>query len=169
MTGALSYISYDEFDAESKEVLDEDLAAFAKDFNWWLEAPQFVETEGKEEFVTGSNRLLRRTIKDDSGQIRKVDYRDDVILGMVDYLETIEILTALSKEHAFIWTIGYPAEPKDKVIGEIVDGEIDPEIFEFLIHEMEALEISEDDLQDKALHEQIRSKYFDASCKPIFS
>ncbi len=168
MTGALSYISYDEFEPDYKAALSEDLQAIASEVNWWFEAPKFFETAGKEIFITGTNRILRRTISNDSGQIRNVDYRDDVILGMVDFLETVEILTALSKEHEFIWTVGYPAEPKDKTIGEIVDGEIDPAILDFLLDEMTALEISEEDLTDKDLHNEIRAKYFDADGNPIF-
>ena len=91
-----------------------------------------------------------------------------MLMGMADYLRIIEILTFYSKEHEFAWLISYPATPLDKPIGRIIDGEIDPQIFDFLIHEMEALDIKDNDLENEALQAEIRAKYFKKDGDPIF-
>jgi hypothetical protein len=168
MTGAIIYTSEDEFDADYKEALYADAKEIVKERKWWNEPLSFFEDADEPDLLTGATKLIHRQLKDDLGNLRSVDYRDDMLMGMADYLRIIEILTYYSKEHEFAWFLSYPASPQDKEIGRIVDGEIDPQIFDFLIHEMEALNIKDEDLENESLQETIRAKYFNPSGKPIF-
>lgn len=168
MTGAIIYTSEDEFDADYKAALYADAKEVANERQWWNEPLSFFEDAAEPDLLTGSTKLIHRQLKGDSGKNRTVDYRDDMLMGMADYLRIIEILTYYSKEHEFTWTLSYPALPRDKTIGKIVDGEIDPKIFDFLIHEMEALDIKDQDLESETLQESIRAKYFTKAGTPIF-
>ncbi len=167
MTGALIYTSEDEFDADYKAALYADAKEIASERQWWSEPLSFFEDANEPDLLTGSTKLIHRYLEDNAGNRRAVDYRDDMLMGMADYLRIIEILTYYSKEHEFTWTLFYPASPRDKTIGKIVDGEIDPQIFDFLIHEMEALAIKDHDLENEALQDDIRSKYFTQNGAPI--
>ncbi|MCH6256408.1 hypothetical protein MLD52_07600 [Puniceicoccaceae bacterium K14] len=168
MTGTLTFTSYDEFEPDYKGLIIEQINELVASHLWWNQPLEFIDIPQEPELINGRTVMLRRVLEDGNGQQRNVDYRDDVIMSMVDYWKTIEFLTALSKEHEFIWIVGYPSGKDEKTIGEIVDGEIDAKIFDFLIQEMDALEISETDLQNQILHETIRSKYFASSGEPIF-
>lgn len=168
MTGTLTFTSYDEFDDDYKAVIIEQINELVSDHLWWNETIQFIDIPDEPELLNGKVVMIRRVLSDENGNSRNIDYRDDVIMSMVDYWKTIEILTALSKEHEFIWIVGYPSGKDEKTIGEIVDGEIDPKIFDFLLQEMDALDISETDLQNQILHETIRAKYFTQEGKAIF-
>ncbi|MGK0240902.1 MAG: hypothetical protein ACI92G_004393 [Candidatus Pelagisphaera sp.] len=168
MTGAIIYTSEDEFDADYKAALYADAKEIAAERQWWKEPLSFFEDPNEPDLLTGSTKLIHRQFKDDLGNNRSIDYRDDMLMGMADYLQVIEILTFYSKEHEFAWLISYPATPLDKPIGRIIDGEIDPQIFDFLIHEMEALDIKDNDLENETLQAEIRAKYFKKDGGPIF-
>ncbi len=160
MTGTLIYVSDDEFELDYIEALHEEAAELARDHAWWNEPLRLFESPDNPNVLYGSNKLLHRYLAQGPGAPRNVDYRDDMLLSIVDYFAAIEILTILSKEHEFTWLVCQPAEPREKLIGKIVDGTIEPRLFEFLMPEMEALKISERDLEDRDLHERIRAKYF---------
>lgn len=161
MTGALTYLSLEEFEEDYIAAIREESEALASERAWWKDRLSVGQDEANPSLLKGTTRLMHRYITDPAtNAARKVDYRDDVLMGMVDYLAIIEILTMLSKEHEFTWQVSAPAEPRDKLIGTIVDGEIDPRLFDFLIPELEALEIAEQDLENEILHQSIRGKYF---------
>lgn len=160
MTGSITFVSDDEFELDYIEALHEEAAELAQDHVWWNEPPRFFENPEQPFCVSGACKLLHRYIAVGQGAPKNVDYRDDILMGMVDYFAVVEILTILSKEHEFTWLVSQPAEPRDKLIGKIADGKIEPRLFEFLIPEMEALKISENDIEDTELHERIRAKYF---------
>ncbi len=160
MTGKLIYASEEEFEQDYLQALFEEAAELAQEHTWWNEPVRLYESDETPYLLTGSNKLLHRYLSRGQGAPRNVDYRDDILMSMVDYFAAIEILTILSKEHEFTWLISQPSEPRDKLIGKIVNGEIEPRLFEFLLPEMEALKISESDLEDTELHERIRAKYF---------
>ena len=160
MTGTLIYVSDDEFELDYIEALHEEAAELARDHVWWNEPLQLSQDPENPHVLSGSNKLLHRYLSHGLGAPRNVDYRDDMLMSIVDYFAAIEILTILSKEHEFTWLLCQPSEPRDKLIGKIVDGAIEPKLFEFLMPEMEALKITERDLEDTELHERIRAKYF---------
>lgn len=160
MTGSVSYTSLDEFELDYKEALYAEVAELAQEHTWWNEPLQLCEHKKSPYLLTGSSSIMRRYITKPDGSQVNVSYRDDILLGVVDYLTIVEMLTYLSKEHEFAWTLGIPGEPRDKPIGKIDNGEIDPAIFEFISEELDALDITENELADEALHRKIRAKYF---------
>ena len=160
MTGSLTYQSDEEFELDYIEALQQEVDELARERQWWKEPISLRENPDAPFALFGSNKLLHRYLPNTPSGPRNVDYRDDVLMGIVDYFAVIEILTILSKEHEFTWLVSQPAEPRDKLIGKIDNGEIDPRIFECLLPEMEALKISETELEDTALHDRIREKYF---------
>ena len=159
MTGSLIYTSLDEFEADYIDALRADLQELAADHLWWRESPSITENPRNPYLLHGANRIMRRYQELPAGGLRKIDYRDDVLMGMVDYLAILEMLTCLSKEHEFAWSVGYPSDSRSKEIGRIDNGEISPRLFDFLLPEMEALQISDKDLSNQSLHATIRAKY----------
>ncbi|MEM9158709.1 MAG: hypothetical protein AAGB46_06630 [Verrucomicrobiota bacterium] len=168
MTGAIIYTSEDDFEPDYKAELIAEAAALAKDHIWWNQSLNFADNPSYPDALDGATQLTHRYFEDESGKQRKIPYRDDMLMAMVDYSQIIGILAALSNAHEFDWNLCYPAAPRAKQIGMIQNGEIDPRIFEFLIHEMQALKISDADLENESLHAQIRSQYFTPSGEKIF-
>ena len=160
MTNELIYTSFEEFDADYLEALNKEIQELAKEHTWWNQAIAIQPHPKNEYLLHGQTRLMHRYIGVDTPTPRKLDYRDDTLMGMVDYLTIIEMLTMLSKEHEFTWEIYQPADPRPKLIGRITEGELDPKLIDFLLPEINALEISDRDLEDPSLHQSLRSKYF---------
>lgn len=161
MTGSLSYTSIDEFDRDYKDAIYAEIADMVSQRKWWKQSILMVEDPRRPDLLTGQNDILHRYIVNADGQQKNIPYRDDVLMGIVDYLAIVDMLNYLSKAHEFGWNLGYPAEPREKLIGTIDNGEIDPRIFEFPLHEMEALEITDEDIENETLHKEIRAKHFE--------
>ncbi|MDQ8201900.1 hypothetical protein [Pelagicoccus sp. SDUM812003] len=160
MTNDLIYTSYDEFDADYLEALIQEVDALAQEHRWWRQPIAVAAHPRNPSLLHGYTKLMHRYIDGDGAAPRKLDYREDTLMGMVDYLTIVEMLTLLSKEHEFTWELFQPAEPRPKLIGRIEDGELDAKIIDFLLPEINALEITDRELEDQALHERIRAKYF---------
>ncbi|MDQ8184361.1 hypothetical protein [Pelagicoccus sp. SDUM812002] len=159
MLPALSYTSLDEFDDDYLEALIEEAAELSLEHRWWNQAFALKADTQNASLLTGSNKLMHRYLTNADGTTRKIDYRDDVLMGAVDTLTLLEMLTLLSKEHEFAWQVSIPSEPRPKAVGRIIDGEIEPRLFELIMPEVEALEISESELEDETLHQKLRDKY----------
>lgn len=159
MLPALSYTTLDEFDDDYIAALIEEAAELAKEHTWWNQ-PFALQADSKNaNLLSGSTKLMHRYLTGSDGKPVKIDYRDDVLMGAVDTLALLEMLTLLSKEHEFAWQVFLPAEPRPKPAGRIIDGEIEPRLFELIMPEVDANEISEQELEDAALHQKIRAKY----------
>lgn len=157
---ALSYTSDEEFDDDYVQALIEEAAELAAEHTWWHQ-PLALEADAKNpNLLTGSTKLLHRYLTTPDGSTRKIDYRDDVLMSSVDTLALLEMLTMLSKEHEFTWHVFIPSESRPKPVGRIVDGEIDPKLFELIMPEVEANDITEAELEDESLHQRLREKYF---------
>jgi len=159
MTSELTFTSVESFEPDYIEQLRKDMDELAAERVWWNQPLALSPDCERDEELKGSVKIMRRYLESEVGPPRKIDYRDDVLMGMVDYLAILEALTALSKEHEFSWEVRMPAEPRPKLIGKIVEGRIDPKLFDFLLPELEALEITDRDLSDHELHQSIRQKY----------
>ncbi|NEQ69587.1 MAG: hypothetical protein F6K21_29670 [Symploca sp. SIO2D2] len=168
MTGAITYTSEDDFEPDYKVALIEEAAQLCNERTWWNEPLNFTLNPQYPDALDGSSRLLRRYLQNEAGQQRNIDYRDDMLLAMVDYSHIIGVLAAIGRIHEIDWNICYPATPREKQIGMILGGQIENRIFEFLIHEMQALDINDAELEDQALHKAIRAKYFTETGEMIF-
>lgn len=159
MLPALSYTTLDEFDDDYIEALIEEVTALSSEHTWWNE-PFAIQADSRNaDQLTGSTKLMHRYLTGADGKQRIIDYRDDVLMAAVDTLTLLEMLTLLSKEHEFAWQVSLPTEPRPKPVGRIIDGEIDPKLFELIMPEVEAHEITEEELEDKSLHQNLRDKY----------
>ncbi len=159
MLPALSYTTLDEFDDDYIAALIEETAAISAEHVWWNQ-PFAIQADSRNpNLLTGSTKLMHRYLTGADGKQTIIDYRDDVLMAAVDTLTLLEMLTLLSKEHEFAWQVSLPTEPRPKPVGRIIDGEIDPKLFELIMPEVEAHEITEEELEDKALHQKLRSKY----------
>lgn len=159
MLTELAYLSIDEFESDYLEFLIAEALELAGEHSWWHESFALSASPHNPNLLSGSTKLMRRYIVTDDGVTHKINYRDDVLLGAVDSLALIEMLTLLSKEHEFGWNVLLPAHPRPKQIGRIENGEIDPRIFEMVLPEIEALEISQEELEDASLHQRLRTQY----------
>lgn len=159
MLPALSYTTLDEFDDDYIEALLPEVAELAAAHIWWNQPLSIQADSRNPNILTGSTKLMHRYLTGADGQPRTIDYRDDVLMAAVDTLTLLEMLTLLSKEHEFAWQVSLPTEPRPKPVGRIIDGEIDPKLFELIMPEVEAHEITEEELEDKTLHQKLRNKY----------
>ncbi|EDY81846.1 hypothetical protein VDG1235_1466 [Verrucomicrobiia bacterium DG1235] len=157
---ALTYTTDEEFEDDYVQALIEEAAELSAEHTWWHQPLALAPDVKNPNLLTGTTKLLHRYITAADGTTRKIDYRDDVLMSSVDTLVLLEMLTLLSKEHEFTWHVALPAEPRPKPAGRIVDGEIDPKLFELIMPEVEANEITEAELEDQSLHQKIRDKYF---------
>ncbi len=157
---ALTYTTDEEFEDDYVAALVEEANELAAEHTWWNQPFALAADSRNPALLTGTTQLLHRYLTDPDGSTRKIDYRDDVIMSTVDTLALFEMLSILSKEHEFTWSIGIPARPRPKHAGKIVNGEIEPKLFELIMPEVEANEITEAELEDQSLHQQIRQKYF---------
>ncbi|MBC2605333.1 hypothetical protein [Pelagicoccus albus] len=160
MLPALSYITLDEFDDDYVEALVEEAKELAKEHQWWNQSLAIQADKRNPNLLQGSTKLMHRYVTMEDGTQQKIDYRDDVLMGAVDTLALLEMLTLLSKEHEFAWQVEIPASPRPKPVGRIIDGDIDAKLFELIMPEVEAMEITEEELNDEKLHQSIRLKYF---------
>lgn len=159
MLPALSYTTLDEFDDDYIEALIEEANELAAEHVWWNQAFSISADPKNPNMLCGTTKLMHRYLTAEDGTTRKIDYRDDVLMAAVDTLVLLEMLTHLSKEHEFAWQVSLPAEPRPKPAGRIIDGEIEVHLFELIMPEVEANEITEAELEDETLHKQLREKY----------
>lgn len=159
MLPALSYTSLDEFDDDYVEALVEEASAFASERIWWNQKFALKADPSNPALLAGCVKLMHRSLTGKDGRPRAIEYRDDVLMAAVDTLALLEMLTILSKEHEFAWQVSMPSEPRPKPVGRIIDGEIEPLLLELIMPEVEALEITENELSDEALHQELRQKY----------
>ena len=169
MTGAIIYTSEEDFDTDLKQDIISDMKSLAEEHRWWNQPISFADHPDYPDALDGSTELVHRYFQSPNGQQRKIDYKDDILMGMVDYAFIIGILAAASKEHEFSWNLCYPAHPRPKQIGMIREGEIEARVFDFLLQEMQALDISDADLENEKLHSEIRSKYFTPEGEKIYT
>ncbi|MBK1879438.1 hypothetical protein [Pelagicoccus mobilis] len=160
MLPALSYTSLEEFEDDYIEALVEEAADVASEHVWWNQPFSLSADKRNPNLLSGLTKLMHRYIEDSTGEARKVEYRDDVLMGAVDTLTLFEMLAFLSKEHEFTWQVFIPIEPRPKPVGRIIEGEIEPKLFELIMPEIDALEITEKELNDTKLHQTLRETHF---------
>lgn len=160
MLPALSYTSLEEFEDDYIAALIEEAADISSQHTWWHQPFALAADSHNRSQLSGLTKLMHRYVTTPSGTQRKIDYRDDVLLASVDTLTLYEMLAFLSKEHEFTWQIQIPSQPRPKPVGRIIEGEIDPKLFELIMPEIDALEITEAELNDSTLHQKIREKHF---------
>jgi len=160
MLPALSYTSLEEFEDDYIAALIEEANEIAIEHSWWNQAFSLSADSRNPYQLSGTTKLMHRYVESDTGEPRKIDYRDDVLMAAVDTLTLFEMLAFLSKEHEFAWQIFIPSEPRPKAVGRIREGEIEPRLFELIMPEIDALEISETELNDANLHQKLREKHF---------
>ena len=156
---ALTYTTDEEFEDDYIQALVEEATELASQHNWWNQPFSLSADPRNPNVLSGATKLLHRYLTRPDGSTQKIDYRDDVIMSTADALALFEMLSILSKEHEFTWSIGLPAEPRPKHVGRIVEGEIGPKLFELIMPEVEALDITEQELEDESLHQKLREKY----------
>lgn len=159
MLPALSYTTLEEFEDDYVAALIEEAAELSQEHTWWNQPFQLAADERNPNLLSGSTKLMHRYLTKADGQASKVDYRDDVLMGAVDTLTLLEMLTLLSKEHEFTWQVFIPSDPRPKPVGRIREGEIEPRLFELIMPEVDALQITEAELEDQELHQKLRDKY----------
>lgn len=157
---ALTYTTEEEFEDDYILALIEEATELATEHTWWNQPFALSADYRNASQLTGTTKLLHRYLTEPDGSTRKIDYRDDVLMSTLDALALFEMLSILSREHEFTWNVGIPAVPRPKHVGKIVEGEIDPKLFELVMPEIEALEIAESELNAETRHQELREKYF---------
>lgn len=160
MLPALAYTSLEEFEDDYIAALIEEATEIASEHTWWNHPFALAADSRNRYLLSGQSQLMHRYITQATGEPRKIDYRDDVLMASVDTLALYEMLAFLAKEHEFSWQVSIPSQPRPKPVGRITEGEIEPKLFELIMPEIEALEITEKELNDPTLHQKLRDKHF---------
>ena len=168
--GSVEYRSVDRFEESYIKEIQDDAFQLIQDHIWWNNPVNLYDKIEYPLYLTGDSYLLLLRIQDlKTGFTRSVDFRDDLILGLVDYTKTLGILSILSRNHDITWKLFQTASCRIELpIGTIENGEISVSAIKHMTDTIDHYKITERELSDSEFHARIYHQYFDENHEPIF-
>ena len=167
--GFVEYRSFDRFEQEYIEEIQEQCRELTQDHLWWSDPVMLYDKIEYPLYLTGDSHLLKGSLKGEYGLQRSVDLKDDLYLSLVDYSKLLEILSVLSAEHEIRWKLFRTMSSSlELTIGTIDNGEIGESAIKHMTAIMTEAQLSHEDLLNTELHKEIYYKYYDENYEPIF-
>ncbi|MDA0348961.1 MAG: hypothetical protein O3C43_12510 [Verrucomicrobia bacterium] len=168
--GRVEYRSTDRFEQEYINEMQEESFQLVQVHRWWNDYVNIYDKIEYPLYLTGESNLLRHHLENlETGFTRSVEFRDDLLMALVDYPKTLEVLSILSKNHEFTWNLFQTTSSGIEIpIGMIENGEVSKSAITHMTDTISYYKFPEKDLSNTELQDRIYHNYFDENDKPIF-